>query len=373
MNNQIAKMPVIAELVESIPLEKTKAELILSEFSTFFEQASEWERKANSIQIKDVDDKENMTLARQARLQLKEIRVNAEHQKKKRKENILLEGRFIDGLFSAVVMATKPLEDELLEKEQYVQRVEEERRARLQSERTVLLQPYGVNGAEYNLATMSEETFSELLEGSKLRHEHNLELIRKEEEARLAKQKAEQEAAAAKAKAEREERERIQAENQRLRQEQEEQRKAQAKAEAERKRVEREAAEKEAAAKKALEDARRAAEEQQRAADKALEDARIKAEEEQRKAKAEADAKIAAQNAAHEAELARIEAEKQAKVEAEESKARRLSEALDENLVIDFSAFISQKQEEGFSLLDIAAAFNHAHKQAVEKTVKGNS
>lgn len=349
MSTEIAKIPVIAELVESIPLDKTKAATILDEFSTFFEQASQWEEKAEAIQIKDVDDKENMTLARQARLELKAIRVNAEKQKTKSKAMILIEGKFIDGLYAAVQMVTKPLEEQLLEKEQYVQRVEEERQARLQAERSSLLQPYGVNGSEYNLATMSEETFCELLEGAKLRHEHNLELIRKEEEARLAKQKAEEEAAAAKAKAEREERERIQAENQKLRAEQEAQRKAQAKAEAERKRIEKEAAAKEAAAQKALEDERR------------------KAQEEAARLKAETDAKIAAQNAAHEAELARLEEERQAKVEAQESKARRMSELLDENLVIDFSAFIWQKQQEGFTLDDIADAFNHALKQAVEK------
>lgn len=180
----------IAIVLEQNPIGESRGQKILKQFETFFTQAAEWEKKVKDIVITDSSQTELMAQCREGRLILKKIRVEADHKRKELKEDSLREGRVIQGIYNVIENTIKPLEEHLLEQEQFVVRQEQKRIAELTEERKTLLEPYkefvpvgvGVLGA------MEKEDFEKLLNGAKLQHEDK---IRREEEERIAREKAE--------------------------------------------------------------------------------------------------------------------------------------------------------------------------------------
>lgn len=301
-------------------LEPDSAMAIRAAFETMFSQADEWVARARSITVTSIDQKREMKLARESRLALKEIRVKAEHARKRLKEDSTRRGKAIDGIANVLKALIEPIEEHLLEQETFAERAEEARVDALREARSEALRAYGADPSVYaNLGATSDETWAQTLESARMAHEARLEAARQAEAVRVEAERlaaerretARQEAV--RAEAERVERERAQAEeNARLKAERiaadqaaaaerkaaaEEKAKAEAKARAEREAAEAEtrkareaaekaaaelAAEREAAAK--AEAARVAAqvEEQRKAAE--VEAARVAAEEEARQA-----------------------------------------------------------------------------------------
>jgi hypothetical protein len=220
-------------------LEPATAASLREAFESYFQQADEWRSKALTIQITRADQVREMKLARETRLALREIRINAEKTRKRLKEDSLRKGKAIDGIYNMLAFAVEPLEKHLLEQEQFVERMEAERKAKLRAERERQLEPFGVDCSLYQLGEMSDEVFSSLIETNKLAHEARIEAARKAEAERIEREAAEAaekerlkkvaEAAESAARAEREARQRVEAE---LRANQEAEAKAKADAEA---------------------------------------------------------------------------------------------------------------------------------------------
>lgn len=275
-------------------------------FSFFFAQAETWRQKAVAIKVTDASQKGEMKLARTVRLELKNIRVEAEKKRKALKEDSLRYGKAVDGINNVLLAAIVPLENYLDEQEKYGERLEAERIAKLRDERLQALSPFGYMPTGGDLGALSEAYFATLLRDTKDLHEMRIERERKAEEERLAA-----EVAAAK------ERERLRLENERLLKEMAE-REAAAK-------IEREAAEKarveaETAARKEREQIEAQACAEREAIEAAAAVERDKAERERQeaaaaaaKAQAEANAKAQAEREARE----KLEAEIAAKEEAE--------------------------------------------------------
>lgn len=180
--------PILIPLINESGLERPKAQVVLENFTAFFNQAAEWERQVKSIVITDAGQKREMKMAREARLALKEIRTNAEKVKKKLKENILIEGRFIDGIYNSVVAVTKPLEEELLEKEKFAEIQEERRKEEIRLLRYNALAPYELDPNYYDLVNMPDEEFNQLLINSKKVYEESVLARQREEEERILKE-----------------------------------------------------------------------------------------------------------------------------------------------------------------------------------------
>lgn len=275
-------------------LEPATAASLREAFQAYFEQADAWRAKALTIQITSPTQVREMRLARETRLALREIRINADKTRKRLKEDSLRKGKAIDGLYNMLAFAVQPLETHLAEQEQFIERMEQARKAKLKAEREAELAPFGVDCSLYQLGEMAEDVWQQLLETNRLAYAQRQEAARKAEAERIAREKAEAE--------ERAKREAEQAaERERLRQE------------AERLRAEKEAAEAAAQAERA------------------------KAEEERRKAEAKAKAEREARQRA-EAELAaKQEAERKAK-EAAEAEAKAAQAAPDRDKLDAFAA-----------------------------------
>jgi hypothetical protein len=267
----------LVQIVETTGLEQSKAQIILTSFTGFFEQAKEWETKAKALVITDPSQKKEMQLARDARLALKEIRVNAEKARKELKEQSLREGKAIDGIANVIKALIVPIEEYLEKQEKFVENIEAERKARIYAERVSQIQPFIEDINLFNIKEMSDEAFAKLLEGSKLAFDARQQAIKKAEEERIAKEKAEAE-----------ERERTRLENEKLKKEAEVREKAIAeerkKADEEKKKLEAQQAEERTKREKVereLKERKEAEEKAKREAEaKAKKEAEVKAEAE---------------------------------------------------------------------------------------------
>lgn len=279
----------LSVIINESGLEQTKGQILLDKFSDYFKIAAEWESKINGLNVTDVSQKAEMKMAGEARKFLKDKRTDIERTRKELKEQSLREGQTIDSIARILKNLIEPLEEKAEEIEKFAERKEAERIQLLQEERLAELQKYDFQyNTGFNLGSMDEAMYQNLLAGCKKAYEDKIEAERKAEEDRIAKEKAEAE-----------ERERVRLENERLKKEAEERERIHAE---ERKKAEEE--------RKAIEEKARKEREQAEAI------ARKEAEERER-LQAELKAKQDAENKRLADEKAKADAEEKARKEAE--------------------------------------------------------
>lgn len=264
-------------------------------------QAEKLKVTAETLIVTDASQTAEMKIARTTRLTLRSLRVAIENKRKELGEYHLRQTQKINADAKALKELIEPLEERLLLQEQFVERKEAERKARLKEEREGELRKYVANPEMFHVEDMDEETYLQLYQGQRAAHEARIAAEKQAEAERIAKEKADAE-----------ERERIRLENERLRKEAEAREKAALK--------EREKA---AEALKAAQDkARKEREAIESKAKAEREAAEAKAEEERRKAaelvrkEREAREKIETELASKKAAEEREEAERLAREEA---------------------------------------------------------
>lgn len=180
--------PKLALVVKEQSLDLDSAAAVLTTFEPLIQLARKWQAKVDSIKVTDASQKSEMALARSVRLGLREVRLDAEKARKRLKESALKQGRVVDGAANIIKGITEPLEAQLQEAEDFVERQEVARKARLKAEREALLAPFAIDTSVYVLADMSDPQFNQLLAGTKLAHEAKAQAALEAEKARLAKE-----------------------------------------------------------------------------------------------------------------------------------------------------------------------------------------
>lgn len=288
----------------STGLDQPAKQSLTEAFSGFFADAEKWKLATESID----DPKE----AREARLELKRVRVAAEKTRKELKADSLRMGKAIDGANNILLSVIVPLEKAMDDIEK-----EEERRiaAELQlktDKRLAELTPLLEEGSPTpDVRGWTDNQFARAVEDATLLRDARHAALKKLEDERVAKEKAEAE-----------ERERVRLENIKLKEEAEK-REAEIKAEAEKRakaeateRKKREAAEKKAAKARAEEEAKAKAEREAIEAEQKKERDRLQAEadaERQIREKVEAEAREKKAEEARRLEAIRLEEEAKAK------------------------------------------------------------
>ncbi len=183
-------MDKIIRIIENAQLDETKSLAIKNQFAEFASVASEWESKAKSILVTDVNQKDEMKLAREGRLILKNKRVEIEKRRKSLKEESLREGQTIDAIARTLKGFIEPIEVYLEDQEKFAERKEAEERAKLSRIRINELEPYSefipINSVV--IGNLSEEDFQKLMKGAKLQLKAKQEAEIKAEEERKAKE-----------------------------------------------------------------------------------------------------------------------------------------------------------------------------------------
>lgn len=131
---EVVKENQLQVIVKESGLEPTKAQFILEKFTEYFDMASEWEVKARNIVVTKPDQKAEMEMARTGRLFLKEKRVAVEKARKELKEQALREGKAIDGIANVLKALIVPIEEYLERQERFVEIQQEAKEAAMRLE-----------------------------------------------------------------------------------------------------------------------------------------------------------------------------------------------------------------------------------------------
>jgi hypothetical protein len=168
METQITKSEThLRIIVDQNGLSKESSETLIAKFNPFLEQAKEWEDKAKTLIVTDVSQIAEMQQARDARLALKKIRINVENTRKDLKEDSLKTGKAIDGIANVLKGLIVTIEEHLEKQEKFAEIQQAEKAGKLRTARFELLQPYTENAHIYPLGQITEEAFTDLLNGFK--------------------------------------------------------------------------------------------------------------------------------------------------------------------------------------------------------------
>jgi|ERR1035437_2098549 hypothetical protein len=114
-------MKTLGEIIKESGLEESKALVMLNDFNHYELVASEWKRQAETIVVKSGDDKEQIRLAREGRLILRDKRIEVEKRRKAMKEDSLREGQAIDAVAKFLKDLIDPIEKYLDTQERFVE------------------------------------------------------------------------------------------------------------------------------------------------------------------------------------------------------------------------------------------------------------
>lgn len=136
-------------------------------------------------------------LARELRLAMVKNRTASEKEKDKGKAALLAEGNLIQNLYNIILNSSKISEADLDSVEKFAENKEKERKAALAAERAGKFAEYNTDLTGYDLGSMADNVFNDLLESQRLLHEKRIEDAAKAEADRIAAEKAELERQAA--------------------------------------------------------------------------------------------------------------------------------------------------------------------------------
>lgn len=145
---------------------------ILSNFGNLYQEARQIVDEVKDIVVIDESQKDLMQKARENRLKLQKIRVNADKIKTELKAGIIRDGRAIDGinnLFKALIV---PVEEHLEKQEKFAEIKEQLRLEKQLNERVEKLSQYVTDVSLYSLKDMADEVFENLLAGCKSNFEN---------------------------------------------------------------------------------------------------------------------------------------------------------------------------------------------------------
>lgn len=175
-------------------------------FAGYRAELEKLQTTATTITVTDEADVRGMKLARETRLALRQIRIDAEKRRKDLKEDYLRRGQKIDAAYREIAGIIEPLEARLREQEEFAARLAVQRSEALRSERLAALGAIQFPATGIDVAALSDEQWQSLLVEATAARKARVEAARKADEERIAREKAEAE-----------ERERVTLENERLR------------------------------------------------------------------------------------------------------------------------------------------------------------
>jgi len=185
-----------------------------STFMPMFEEANTIAKTAKGIVVTSEDQTDKMDAAREMRLAIKAIRVDADKKRKALKEDVVRKGKAIDGLANIIKFLIVPIEEHLQKQEDFVKLREQKRKLELVEVRSKELREFDMSETDiacHNLGEMSEELYQVLRDSWQLIVERKLQVELEAEKQRIADKKAEVE-----------ERARLALENEKLKSEREE-------------------------------------------------------------------------------------------------------------------------------------------------------
>lgn len=120
--------------------EMTK-DLLEIKFAPYLDMLKAWQEKAETLIVTSPDQKELMKQAREARLAVRNIRIEANNVRKELKEESNKYNKAVQDVYNLIEWAITPIEEHLLHQEQFAERYEAQRIKDLRAARIAELEP----------------------------------------------------------------------------------------------------------------------------------------------------------------------------------------------------------------------------------------
>jgi hypothetical protein len=164
-------------------LKEKKAKQIAALYIPMINTLTELEEEFNIIVDEEVTE-EVCIRAKRLRLDIGQVRINADKARKTAKDEYLRAGNAIQGAYNTLLFAVKSKEEKLLDVEKHFETMEAERLSQLQKARALLVSAYVEEGDMLpDLANMDEAVFENYVAGMKVAHEAKIQAEKEAQEA----------------------------------------------------------------------------------------------------------------------------------------------------------------------------------------------
>ena len=147
-------------------LEPSKAQQIKATFEPMVKMLEEFEEAYAQVMSMEITEAV-CAKAKRLRLDIAQVRIKAEKERKKIKEEYVRGGKAIDGVANILKFAVVDKEEKLKDVELHFERLEEEKKKRLQAEREIELLNYESDGSGIDLGSMDDTVWNNYLTGVK--------------------------------------------------------------------------------------------------------------------------------------------------------------------------------------------------------------
>lgn len=172
----------IVAIVKQSSLPEEKANLMITNISTYINQINEWQAQNQEIEVNSVEQKAEMKQADLLRKSIKKERTIGEKYFKSQRtdvQKLMADYKAEDTIWLRISQKfeelCKNIESDLELKATFAERIEAGRKQKLLLERTEILAEYSNNPRQYNLEHLTDEAFNELLNGLKLQYQARIE------------------------------------------------------------------------------------------------------------------------------------------------------------------------------------------------------
>lgn len=171
-------------------LPESKAQQIKEVFEPMVKMLESFE-SAYAELMEQEQSEEKSKKAKRLRLDISRVRIEADKVRKAQKEEYLRAGNAIQGVYNVLKFAVVDKEEKLKEVEEYYERIESEKIAKIHAERTEELAKYEADSTGLDLGKMPDEVWKNFLAGAKSNYENLKAAERKAEEERLETERKE--------------------------------------------------------------------------------------------------------------------------------------------------------------------------------------
>ena len=172
-------------------LVESKAAQIKAVFQPMVVMLENFEEKYTEIIALDISP-DKCKQAKRLRIDISRVRIDADKVRGEQKAEYIRAGNAIQGVYNILKYAVTDKEEKLKDVELHYEKIEEEKKAKLQIDRALELSRYEASGDFVDLGNMPDEVWTNYLAGVKNNYEAGKEAERKAEADRIAKIEADE-------------------------------------------------------------------------------------------------------------------------------------------------------------------------------------
>lgn len=153
----------LSTVLETLQIDEAKKKAFIEIFEPFVQQAMQWAEKAKGLTVTSADQKDKIQESAEMAKALAKIRIENEKKRKVIKEASLREGQAIDKIAAFVENIISPIEKACKDNATFVERVERERKEKLETFRKGEVLALGGQPEFYDLGGMTDEAYNDLI------------------------------------------------------------------------------------------------------------------------------------------------------------------------------------------------------------------